>query len=331
MLGTQTQYPNQYSTEAAHTKGRSWRKPAIVVVLLALVGIGGWWMYQNSTAGQGQTAPGQMTNISAPAAAGQLPGSSTTAGESAVARTASAGTAASTASASAGRGAVQATKSIDQTADQGLKLASLAGVAEVGGTRVWSDEGTLLATLDSGSLLTVKARTGDGTWLAVTTDAGSGWAQTSSAIAYGLQNLVTTVVPAAVASASAQAGGVAEAATTAAASAADPSATGASLALADLVPTSSTGGAQLAQAAAAQLTAKIAATGSRLNVRSGPGISYQVVAKAGDGTEYQAVGRSAAGDWLLLQLSADIGDIGWVSAGYVELNGDIQALPVENV
>lgn len=65
-------------------------------------------------------------------------------------------------------------------------------------------------------------------------------------------------------------------------------------------------------------------------MRSGPGTSYQVVAKAGDGTEYQAVGRSAAGDWLLLQLSADTGDVGWVSAGYVEVSGDIQTLPIEN-
>ena len=65
-------------------------------------------------------------------------------------------------------------------------------------------------------------------------------------------------------------------------------------------------------------------------MRSGPGISYQVVAKAGDGTEYQAVGRSAAGDWLLLRLSADTSDVGWVSAGYVEVSGDIQTLPIEN-
>ena len=79
-----------------------------------------------------------------------------------------------------------------------------------------------------------------------------------------------------------------------------------------------------------QLPAKIAATGSRLNVRSGPGTDYQVVAKAGDGTEYQAVGRNTAGDWLLLQLSADTNDVGWVSAGYVEVSGDIQTLPIES-
>jgi hypothetical protein len=73
MLGTQAQYPNQYPTEAKPVKGRSWRKLVIVVALLALGGIGGWWMYQNSTAGQAQAALGQMNSISAPAVAGQLP------------------------------------------------------------------------------------------------------------------------------------------------------------------------------------------------------------------------------------------------------------------
>ncbi len=147
-------------------------------------------------------------------------------------------------------------------------------------------------------------------------------------IAYGLHNLATAELPEAIASASVQAGSTA-AVTTA------PTAAAATLSLADLVSTlpstsPSAGGSQPALSASVQLTAKIAATGSRLNVRSGPGTSYQVVTKAADGTEYQAVGRSAAGDWLLLQLSADASDVGWVFADYVELSGDIQTLPIDN-
>ncbi len=329
MLGTQTQYPNQYSTEAVPAKGRSWRKLIIVVVLLGLVGIGGWWVYQNNTAGQVQSAPGQTANIAAPAAAGRLPGASTNAnGSAAAAQAPSTGAVASTGSSTASQGAVQTATPTD--ADQSLKLASLAGVAEVAGTQVWNDDGTLLATLDSGSLLTVKARTSDDTWLAVTTDAGSGWAQASTVIAYGLHNLATAALPAAVASTSAQSGAAAVPATATAGTAAAPNASAANLSLTDLIPTSSAGDAQLAQAASVQLTAKIKATGSRLNVRSGPGTGYQVVAKADDGTEYQAIGRSAAGDWLLLKLSSDTSDVGWVSAGFVQVSGDIQTLPIEN-
>jgi uncharacterized protein YraI len=320
MLGTQTQYPNQYPTEARPVKGRSWRKPVIALVLLALVGIGGWWIYQNSTAGPAQSA------------AGQLSGSGTTVTEGAVAQITSASTAANTASISAGQPAVQAAAATDQAVEQGLKLASLAGVAEVAGTPVWNDDGTLLTTLDSGALLSIKARTSDGTWLGVTTDTGSGWAQTSTVIAYGLQNLATAALPEAVASANTQPELAAAETTATGAAVTAPGATDVGISLADLIETSASSGAgsQPARSTGSAPTAKVATTGSRLNVRSGPGTDYSVVAKAGDGAEYQVVGRSAAGDWLLLQLSSDTSDVGWVSAGYVELSGDIQTLPVEN-
>lgn len=320
MLGTQAQYPNQYPTQARPAKGRSWRKALIVVALMALVGIGGWWVYQNSTAGQSQSVTG-------PVSSGQPPvfgaGVSDTTAAGAQASTAATGSAAF--SASAGQPAVQATTPADQAAAKpvqlGLQLASLAGVAEIGGTPVWSDDGMLLATLESGSILTVKARTSDGTWLAVATDAGLGWAQSSTVVAYGLHNLATATLPEAIASANVSAGSI-----TATIAAAVPGTVDASLSLADLVSSSSA--ADGSQPASAQLTATIAARGSRLNVRSGPGTDYQVVAKAGDGTEYQAVGRSATGDWLLL--SSNGSNVGWVSGGYVEVSGDIQTLPIEN-
>ena len=160
MLGTQAQVPNQYLTESKLAKGRNWRKPLIVVLLLALVGIGGWWVYQNSTAGQALSAPGQMANVSGSAVTGQLPGLGTNISEStAAAQASSVGTTAGTGSASAGQTAVQAGTSGDDAVEQGLNLASLAGVAEVAGTPVWNDDGTLLATLESGSILTVTART----------------------------------------------------------------------------------------------------------------------------------------------------------------------------
>jgi hypothetical protein len=260
MLGTQAQYPNQYPTEAKPAKGRNRRKPTIAVVLLALVGISGWWVYQNSTAGQAQAAPGQMANASGPAVTGQLPGLGTNVSENtAASRAPSAGTTASTGSASAGPPAVQANASYDQAADHGLQLASLAGVAEVAGTPIWNDDCTLLGTLDSGSILIVKARTSDDTWLAVETGAGSGWAQASTVIAYGLHNLATAALPEAVALASAQA----DSAAVVTVAAVESSTAGGNLSLADLVPTSSSAdSSQLAPATAVQLTAKIAITGS---------------------------------------------------------------------
>lgn len=316
MLGTQAQFQNQYPTQDRPAKGRSWRTLIVAVLLLAAAGIGGWWAYQNGMAGQSQPVKGQPGS-------GQLPvsgaGASDTTAAGAQVPTAATGTSAF--AASADQPAAQATTSTDQ----GPAMASLAGVAEVGGTPVWSDDGTLQGTLESGSILTVNARTSDDAWLAVATEAGPGWARSSTVIAYGLHNLAAAALPEALAAVSAQASSAAALPAAAASSRMDD----AGLSLADLVSTSSSAdGSQLAQAAAVQLTAKIAATGSRLNVRSGPGIDYQVVAKAPDGTEYLAVGRSAAGEWLLL--SSNGSKVGWVSAGYVEVSGDIQTLPIED-
>ena len=50
--------------------------------------------------------------------------------------------------------------------------------------------------------------------------------------------------------------------------------------------------------------------------------------KATSGAEYPVLGRNQAGDWLLVQLSDDAADTGWVAAEFVQLDGDAGALPV---
>ena len=74
--------------------------------------------------------------------------------------------------------------------------------------------------------------------------------------------------------------------------------------------------------------ATVATDHARLNVRSGPGTDYRIVGKAASGAEYAVLGRNEAGDWLLVQLSDDAADTGWVAAEFVQLDGDAGALPV---
>jgi uncharacterized protein YgiM (DUF1202 family) len=109
-----------------------------------------------------------------------------------------------------------------------------------------------------------------------------------------------------------------------------PGAGSSDAAAADAAPatTSSADSSQPVNAASSQLTAKVAATDSKLNIRSGPGTDYLVIAKAGDGQEYNVIGRNDAGDWLLLQLGDGTSDVGWVSADYIGLSGNSQSLPV---
>jgi hypothetical protein len=62
-----------------------------------------------------------------------------------------------------------------------------------------------------------------------------------------------------------------------------------------------------------------------VNLRSGPGTATAVVTMVPNGTVFAAVGRNNGGDWVQVQ---NAGLAGWLSAGLVVANGDIQTLPV---
>ena len=63
-----------------------------------------------------------------------------------------------------------------------------------------------------------------------------------------------------------------------------------------------------------------------LNVREGPGLVYDVIARVHLGDELLPAGRNATGDWFYVSLRA--GQFGWVYAGLVEYGGDASALTV---
>ncbi|MEZ4622181.1 MAG: hypothetical protein R2867_42660 [Caldilineaceae bacterium] len=72
-----------------------------------------------------------------------------------------------------------------------------------------------------------------------------------------------------------------------------------------------------------------------LNVRSGPGLEYQIIAKI-RGTDaepgrFTAIGREALGEWLAVDTRIAAG--GWVTASpsFVACNGDINTLPIAEV
>jgi len=72
-----------------------------------------------------------------------------------------------------------------------------------------------------------------------------------------------------------------------------------------------------------------------LNVRSGPGLEYQIIAKI-RGTEQEpgrvtVVGREALSEWLAVD--ARIADGGWITASpsFIQCNGEINSLPINEV
>ena len=69
--------------------------------------------------------------------------------------------------------------------------------------------------------------------------------------------------------------------------------------------------------------------GQRLNVRAGPGTTYDLVSKAVAGVTFNGIGRTEAGDWVKVAIADLPSGYGWVSAAYVTTTGPFEELPVE--
>ena len=84
----------------------------------------------------------------------------------------------------------------------------------------------------------------------------------------------------------------------------------------------------VAEASPAQQTAPTATIlADRLNVRSGPGTTYKVVASAANGDKYAVTGQTSQCAWL--KISSNGKALGWVSGNkaYVKLNTTCAKIP----
>lgn len=77
-----------------------------------------------------------------------------------------------------------------------------------------------------------------------------------------------------------------------------------------------------------ELTAVVTARG--LNVRAGPGVEYPRLGAVAGGTELSLTGRNEAGTWVRGSAEEE-GLEGWLSADYMQIDGDVEALPVLEV
>jgi uncharacterized protein YraI len=66
--------------------------------------------------------------------------------------------------------------------------------------------------------------------------------------------------------------------------------------------------------------------GGGLQVRVGPGDAYEVIASLAEGDEVNVLGRDEMGDWVKVGL--DSGEEGWVAAEFVDVEGNLKAVPV---
>ena len=189
-------------------------------------------------------------------------------------------------------------------------------VVRPGGADLYSaPAGDVVATLPTGTIFTANGRTADQSWvIGQTADGTSGWLPVARLIAVGVELLPVYD--------GAQAAPVGTPTTEAA-----PAGTPASSEPPTEPLTSTT-------TTALSVTGTVASGSDRLNVRSGPGTAYGIVAKALPGESYPVVGRSSDGAWLQITLG-ETGDLatsaGWVSAAYLQLEGDVTTLPIVSV
>jgi CRP-like cAMP-binding protein/uncharacterized protein YgiM (DUF1202 family) len=67
-------------------------------------------------------------------------------------------------------------------------------------------------------------------------------------------------------------------------------------------------------------------TGDGLQVRVGPGTTYEVIASLAEGDEVSVLGRDEMGDWIKVGL--DSGEEGWVAVEFVDVGDGLKAVPV---
>ncbi len=212
----------------------------------------------------------------------------------------------------------------------------LVAVVGSGGTSLRSaPAGDLLATLPTGAALTAIGRTEDGNILLVRTmDGTTGWVDVSAVVIFNVKSLPVRD----------GARAVAETASLTDTMLSEPSITITDTAAmtdtvaeapADLQPVvANTASAVPAQAlrptpvADGRSTAQVAMSGSRLNMRSGPGTTFPVIAKALPREVFVALGRNGDNSWIQLEVPDVAGGFGWVSATYVVLSDPLANLPV---
>jgi Tol biopolymer transport system component len=177
-------------------------------------------------------------------------------------------------------------------------------VVRASGASLYDDAGRLLRDLPMGAAFKVSGRTADARWFyGATKEGATGWVSAASVLIFGVRNVPERT------------GFTPPAAPTSTAAASSPATAG----LAE---------AGKSAAAALRLPAVVQSGAERLNVRTGPGTGYPVVATVAAGTALTAAARNAAADWLQVEGAALPGGSGWVSAAYLTLQGTAADLPV---
>lgn len=228
----------------------------------------------------------------------------------------------------------------------GAQSELMAVVSSAGATLRTTPDGEAVRTLATGTALSASGRTADSSALFVTVaDDASGWVDVQDVVVFNVKSLpVLESTAGAVTADDAVTATQGVTTTVAVTTAVDVSATVTTTATGETAssPTTTTVTAETAAQPTApptqamrptpvangEPTAQVAMSGSRLNVRSGPGTSFPIITKALPRELFIARGRNEDSSWVQLAVPDVAGEFGWVAATFVVLSDPIASLPV---
>lgn len=212
----------------------------------------------------------------------------------------------------------------------GAQSQLIAVVGSDGATLRAAPGGDSVRTLPVGTALTATGRTSDSSALFVTTpDGATGWVDGTALVVFNVKGLPVreegaAEAPAPTAPVTTAVTTTVEVTTTVAQTATATTPAPAATAR----PAAATQSMRPTPAADGRPTAQIAMTGSRLNIRSGPGTSFGIIGKALPRERLVVLGRNSDSTWVQLEVPDLTGGMGWVAANFVTLSAPMADLPV---
>lgn len=202
----------------------------------------------------------------------------------------------------------------------GVHTEVIAVVGARGAELLAEPDGELLQTLPIGTALTALGRSADNQWLYLqTADGEQGWVANGAVVAFntralpvlsGEEEVPPTAQPVTVTTNSevTSTASITESATV----------------------TATAASTTTASASDDGITGRVAMTGSRLNIRSGPGTNYAIIGKALPNEQYVILARNADSTWVQLESSKLPDGFGWVSVQFIELSQALSTLPISD-
>lgn len=207
----------------------------------------------------------------------------------------------------------------------------IAVVGSAGAVLRSTPDGEEIRTLSTGTALSASGRTADNNAIFVAlTDGASGWVDVKAVVVFNVKNLPVVDAAGAETVATSATDAVTMTATLTASVEVSTTAvtTETTAPAATARPAATTQAIRPTPVADGRPTAQVAMTGSRLNVRSGPGTAFPVIAKALPREVFITLGRNSDSTWVQLEVPDVEGGIGWVAANFVVVSDAITSLPV---